>query len=101
MSPIDRIKAKALQARSVATDAIKAFEADLDSILAEKPILAQKQAAAVAPHKEAFAGLHGEIEGLKSAMDILSNGGPALDPLPESDTSADSLSYDAKYLHGQ
>jgi hypothetical protein len=84
-SPIDRIKAKALQARSVAPDAIKAFETDLDSILAEKPILAQKQAAAVAPHKEAIAGVFGEIDGLKSAMDLLTNGGP---PLDESNTSA-------------
>lgn len=76
MSVIDRIKAKALQARDIVPTAIKEFEADLDSIIAGGPMLAEKRAAAVGPHKEATEGLLTEIDGLKGAMDILSNGDP-------------------------
>lgn len=86
MSAIDRIKAKALQARDIAPQAIKDFESDLDGILAEKGVLAQKREAAVAPHKEAISGIYSEFDGLKQAMDMLSNGGPSLDPLPVSAT---------------
>lgn len=76
MSVIDRIKQKALQARNVAPEAIKRFEADLDSIIAEQAGLEQRRAAAVAPHQEAISGIKGEIDGLKSAIDILTNGEP-------------------------
>ena len=81
-SAIERIKAKALQARGIAPQAIKDFESDLDGIIGEKEKLAQKRVEAVAPHKEAIAGVYTEIDGLKSVMDLLSNGGP---PLEESD----------------
>jgi hypothetical protein len=74
VSPLNRLKEKALQARSVAPDAIRAFEADLDSIIAEKPVIDQKRVDAVSPHKEAIAGVKGELDDLKSAIDILSNG---------------------------
>jgi hypothetical protein len=73
MSAIERLKAKALQAKNVAPDAIKRFEADLDSILADKEAIENQRAAAVAPHQEAIASVKGEICGLKSAIDILSN----------------------------
>lgn len=73
MSAIDRIKAKALAARNIAPDAIRKFEADLDGLIAEGPQIDAKRAAAVAPHQEAIAGVMGELDGLKSAIDILSN----------------------------
>jgi hypothetical protein len=79
MSIIDRIKAKALQARSIAPDAIRAFEADLDALIAEGPKLKAAKDEAVNEHKQAFAGVYSEVDGLKSAIDILSNG-----PLGES-----------------
>jgi hypothetical protein len=87
-NPIDRLKAKAMQARGVATGAIRDLEADLDAIIAEEAVIAQKRAAAVAPHHEAIAGVKGELDGLKEAIDILSNGGPSLEephvtPKPE------------------
>jgi hypothetical protein len=85
MSAIDRIKAKALEAKGIATNAIKAFETDLDSLLAEKATLDTKRAEAVAPHKELISGIYSEIDGLKQAMDLLSNGGP---PLDSSETAA-------------
>jgi len=78
MGAIDRIKEKAALARSIAPDAIKALENDLDSIIGEKAVLAQQQAEAISPHKDAIAGIKTEIAGIKSAMDILSNGGPPL-----------------------
>ena len=83
MSVIDRIKAKATQARAIAPKAIADFEADLDSLIAEGPVLENARLAAVGMHKQAFSGIQGEIDGLKSAIDILSNGAP---PLGNSET---------------
>jgi len=71
-----RLKEKALAARSVAPDAIKAFEADLDAIIAQKAVIEQKRAEAIAPHQEAIADMKGEFDDLKSAIDIMSNGAP-------------------------
>ena len=88
MSVIDRIKAKALQARSIAPKAIAEFEADLDGLIAEGPKLASARLEAVGRHLEAFSGIHGELDGLKSAIDILSNGAPS-DPLPASNGASD------------
>jgi hypothetical protein len=88
MNPIDRIRQKALAAKSLAPALIKEFESDLDALIAEGPKLKAAKEAAVGQHMEAFAGLRGEFDGLKSVIDVLSNGGPSLDPLPESDTSA-------------
>lgn len=84
MSAIDRIKAKAIEARGIAGEAIQSFEGELDSILAEKDVIKRHIAEAAAPHHEIFKGIRGELDGLKSAIDLLSNGGPDLDPLPES-----------------
>lgn len=83
-TPIDRIRAKALQARSIAPTLIKEFESDLDSLIAEGPKLEADKNAAVSQHKEAFSGLRGEFDGLRSVIDVLSNGGP---PLAESENS--------------
>lgn len=85
VSAIDRIKAKALQARGIAPAAIKDFEADLDGLIAEGPRLAADRAAAVGKHAEAFKGIREQFDGLHSAIDILSNGG---DPLEDSEHSA-------------
>lgn len=85
MSVLDRIKAKAVEAKSVVPDAIRDIETDLDAIIAEKKVIAVKRAEATAPHLESIAGMKGELESLKSSLDLLSNGGPDLDPLPGSD----------------
>ena len=84
MSAIDRIKAKALQARDIAPKAIRDFEAELDGIIAEKDKIESRRAAAVAPHHETIKGIYGEFDGLKAAMDILSNGAPDEHPLQAS-----------------
>ena len=91
LSAIDRIRAKALQAREIAPKAIADFEADLDALIAEGPKLASARATAVGAHKEAFTGIRGELDGLKSAIDLLSNGGP---PLEESNNAAPHSAVD-------
>jgi hypothetical protein len=80
MSAIEKLKAKALYAKTIVHDAIKGVEDGLDGIIAHKAPLEQKTAEAMAPHLEAIAGLHSELDGIKGALDILSNGGPPLEP---------------------
>lgn len=77
VSAIDRLKEKALRAKNIAPNAIKAFEADLDGLIAQEGAIETKRAAAIAPHQEAIAGVTAELDDLKAAMDILSNGAPA------------------------
>jgi hypothetical protein len=79
MGAIDRIKAKALQASSIAPTMLKNFEADLDSLIAEGPKLDAERKAAVAGHMDVVTGIRGEFADMRSAIDILSNGGPPLD----------------------
>lgn len=89
---IERLKQKAAHARNVASTEIKEFEADLDGLIAEGPKLKSERQAAVAPHREAVDGLRGEYDGMREAMNILSNGGP---PLEESE-DAGKKSADAR-----
>lgn len=96
MSAIDRIKAKALAARNVAREALTSFEGELDSILAEKEVIKRRVAEASAPHHEILKGIHGEIDGLKSAIDLLSNGGP---PLEASPTVAPGSEHPIEHYH--
>jgi hypothetical protein len=75
---VERLKAKALQARGIAGGLVKSVESELDLMIAEKDAVEKKLAEAVAPHHEIFAGVRGEIDGVKAAIDLLSNGGPPL-----------------------
>ncbi len=88
MSAIDRIKAKALQARGVVPRVIASVEADLDSVIASESDIEQKKVQAFAPHFSAIADTKSELAAIGSALDIFSNGGPALDPLPVSVVAA-------------
>lgn len=76
---IERLKQKALQARTIVPTMIKEFESDLDSLIAQGPQMEAARQAAVASHMDGVAGLKGEFAGLQSAIDILSNGAPPLD----------------------
>lgn len=84
MSAVDRIKSKALQARGVVPRVLAKVEAGLDEIIGEEPKLNQHSEEAFAPHLAAIAETKTELDGIKTALDLMSNGGPALDPLPES-----------------
>lgn len=79
MSVIDRLKAKAQEARQIAPKAIANLESDLDSIISEGPRLEEKRAEAVGKHQSLISNVKTELEGISAAVDILSN-----DPLPES-----------------
>ena len=84
MSAIDRIKSKALQARGVVPRVIAKVEADLDSVIAAEPELDKQRDTAFAPHFSALADTKIELAGIADALNLMSNGGPALDPLPGS-----------------
>lgn len=85
---IERLKQKALQARTIVPNMIKEFEGDLDNLIAQGPQMEAARQAAVASHMDGVAGLKGEFAGLQSAIDILSNGAPS--PLDVSTTSAEN-----------
>jgi hypothetical protein len=82
-SAIDRIKAKALQAKGVVPRIITNVESGLDGIIASEGVLEKYAADAMKPHLDAISETKTELDGIKSALDILSNGGP---PLQESTT---------------
>ena len=82
-SAVDRIKAKALQAKGVVPRILTNVETGLDDIIAAEGVLEQHAAEAMKPHLDAINETKTELDGIKSALDILSNGGP---PLQESTT---------------
>ena len=77
-SAIDRIKSKALQAKGVVPRVLASVESGLDEIIGAESELEKQKEAALAPHLSAIADTKIELEGIKSALDILSNGGPPL-----------------------
>ena len=77
-SAVDRIKAKAAQAKGVVPRVIAKVESGLDQIIGAEPELNTQTDAAMAPHLSAIADTKTELDGIKSALDILSNGGPPL-----------------------
>lgn len=83
-SAVDRIKAKALQAKGVVPRILTNVETGLDEIIAAESELEKHASDAMQPHLDAINETKSELDGIKSALDILSNGGP---PLQES-TSA-------------
>lgn len=87
---VARLRAKAIEARSVSGEIVKDVEGAFDDLLARRAPIKKQLAEAVAPHHEIFDGVVSEIEGVKSAVDLFSNGGPGLDdhPLPASAPAA-------------
>lgn len=83
-SAIDRIKNKALQAKGVVPRVLAKVEAHLDEVMAAEPALDSQTESAFAPHFAAIAETKTELVGIAEALNIMSNGGPALDPLPGS-----------------
>lgn len=84
-SAVDRIKSKALQAKGVVPRILTNVEAGLDEIIAAEGELEKHAAEAMQPHLDAINETKSELDGIKSALDILSNGGP---PLQESTTTS-------------
>lgn len=82
-SAIDRIKSKAVQAKGVVPRVLTSVEAGLDEIIAAEQELEAQKNEALAPHLNAIAETKTELADIKSALDIMTNGGP---PLQESTT---------------
>jgi hypothetical protein len=87
-SAVERLKSKALQAKGVVPRILTAVEADLDQVIAAEPELERQKDAAFAPHFAAIADTKTELAGIADALNIMSNGGPPLDPLPGSEPAA-------------
>ncbi len=82
-SAVDRIKAKALQAKGVVPRILTKVETGLDEIIAAEGDLEKHADEAMQPHLDAINETKSELDGIKSALDILGNGGP---PLQDSTT---------------
>ncbi len=95
-SAVDRIKSKALQAKGVVPRVLASVESGLDGIIAAESDLEKQKEAALAPHLSAIADTKTELDGIKSALDILSNGGP---PLQASTTALPSSAGSTPVVH--
>jgi hypothetical protein len=74
MSAIERLKLKAAQAKGVVPRMTAKVEAELDAIIGSEAELDRLTEEAAAPHKAAIAETKSELNGLKDALNILSNG---------------------------
>lgn len=83
-TPLDRLKGKFLQARGVAQRVATGMEAEADSLIAQEDAMKAKTASAFAPHKAILAEASSELQAIEEALNLMSNGGPSLDPLPGS-----------------
>jgi hypothetical protein len=84
MSVVDRIKSKAVQANGVVGRVVKKVEAGLDDIIGREEGLLKHAETAFAPHLSALSETRDTLDGVQSALDVMTNGGPSLDPLPVS-----------------
>jgi hypothetical protein len=79
MSAIARLKEKLAQAAGVAQRAAEAIEAEADALIAEEEAIRSKVVEAFSPHKAVLAEARTELDAVKDALNLMSNGGPALD----------------------
>jgi hypothetical protein len=86
-TPLDRLKGKFLQARGVAQRVASNMEAEADSLIAEEDAMKAETVAAFAPHKAILGEAKSELQQIKDALSLMSNGGPALDPLQASENT--------------
>jgi hypothetical protein len=87
MSSISRMKDKLSRAAGVAQRAAEAIEAEADALLAEEEAIKARTAEAFSPHKALLAEAKTELDAVKDALNLMSNGGPALDPLQDAEPS--------------
>ena len=91
MSAIARLKKKLNRASGVAQRAIEAIEAEADALIAEEDVLKAQTEEAFSPHKAVIAEAKTEVQAIKDSLNLMSNGGPALDDA-EPIESADPVS---------
>ena len=85
MTAISRLKDKLSKAAGVAQRAAEAIEAEADALLAEEEAIKAKTMEAFSPHKALLAEAKTELDAVKDALNLMSNGGPALDPLQDAE----------------
>jgi hypothetical protein len=86
-TPLDRLKGKFLQARGVAHRVAGHMESEADFMIAEEEAIKAETVAAFAPHKAILSEGRNELKQIKDALGLMSNGGPALDPLSASENT--------------
>jgi hypothetical protein len=76
---IDRLRAKLQQAAGVAPRVMADIEAEADALIAEESEIKRQKDEAFAPHREVLAESRTELQAVKDALNLMSNGGPPLD----------------------
>lgn len=79
MSAIARLKEKLAKAAGVAQRAADAIEAEADALIAQEQAIMAKTAEAFSPHKAILNEARTELDAVKDALNLMSNGGPPLD----------------------
>ena len=88
MTAIARLREKLNRAAGVAQRATDAIEAEADALIAEEEAIKAKTEEAFSPHKAVLAEAREELDAVKDALNLMSNGGPALnDPLQGAESS--------------
>ncbi len=87
-TPIDRLRSKFELARGVAQRVASNMESEADALIAEESAMKAKTVSAFAPHKAILGEARGELQAIEDALNLMSNGGPSLDPLPEPEPTA-------------
>jgi hypothetical protein len=75
---ISRLKEKLGKASGVAQRAVSAVEAEADALIAEEDAIKARTTDAFAPHKAILAEASTELQAVKDALNVMSNGGPPL-----------------------
>ena len=85
---ISRLKDKLNRAAGVAKRAADAIEAEADALLAEEEAIKAKTVEAFSPHKAILAEARTELDAVKDALNLMSNGGPPLQGAESSEQAA-------------
>lgn len=80
VTPISRLKEKLAKAAGVAQRAATAIEAEADALIAEEDVIKAKTNDAFAPHRAILAEAATELQAIKDVLNLMSNGGPPLEP---------------------
>ena len=81
MTPISRLRDKLGKAAGVAQRVAAGIEGEADALIAKEDAMKSKTNSAFAPHHAILAEANTELQAIEDALNLMSNGGPALDPL--------------------
>ena len=81
---INRVLGKVRQASGVVGRVVTHVESQADSVIGREDEITKKATSAFAPHNDLLDQANSELDRVSDALNLLGNGGPALDPLHES-----------------